>query len=193
MRAIARPLALLLCAAAAVAAGQTLTHGENLAFLAPQDFTVGYTSSHDNAVMTEYVPAGETVEDWTQLATVIIYHGATADPATFLQGRAARYQGLCPGTTAKGIFTGQSNGYVVSMLLLRCPHNPRTGKPETTAFRVIKGRDALYCVEHAWRAAAADAQVESAMHALATVIVCDSRAPEHPCPAPHPQTAAPDP
>jgi hypothetical protein len=147
VRAVTRPLALLLCAAAAVATGQARTDGENLVFSAPKDFTVGYTSSRDNGVMTEYVPAGETVEDWTQLATALIYYGATVDPATFLHGRATRYEGLCPGTTTKGIFTGQSNGYVVSMLLLRCPHNPNTGKPETTAFRVIKGRDALYCVE----------------------------------------------
>jgi hypothetical protein len=52
----------------------------------------------------------------------------------------------CPGTTAQGVFTGQVNGYVVSMLVLKCPKNPGTWKPETTAFRVIKGNDALYSV-----------------------------------------------
>lgn len=193
MRALTKSLALPLCVAAALATGHTLTDGENLVFSAPKDFKIGYTSSRDNGVMTEYVPAGETVEDWTQLATVIIYHGATVDPATFLRGRGARYEGLCPGTTAKGIFTGQSNGYVVSMLLLKCPHNPSTGKPETTAFRVIKGRDALYCVEHAWRSVASDQEVEAAMHALGMVIVCDTRAPEHACPVPHPLATAPAP
>ena len=89
----------------------------------------------------------------------------------------------CPGTTAKGVFTGQINGYVVSMLLLQCPKNPGTGKPETTAFRVIKGNDALYAVQHAWRAVPSAQDVDAAMHALAKVTVCDTRAAAHPCPS----------
>jgi len=88
----------------------------------------------------------------------------------------------CAGTTAKGIFTGQVNGYVVSMLVLKCPLNPATGKPETTAFRVIRGKDALYSVQRAWRAVPADGEFDAVMHALAKVSVCDSRAPDHPCP-----------
>jgi hypothetical protein len=177
-------LALLLGAAAAAASNQTLTAGENLVFSPPQDFKVGYTASHDNRVMTEYVPEGQTVDDWAQMVTVQIFHGATVDPAGFLKEVGALYMGHCPGTSAKGIFTGQSNGYVVSTLLLKCPNNPKTGKPETTAFRVIKGRDALYSVQHAWRAVASDQEVEVAMHALGTVTVCDTRVPEHACPPP---------
>lgn len=177
-------LALLLAAAATAASGQAVTDGENLVFAPPQDFRVGYTSSHDNRVMTEYVPAGQSVDDWAQMVTVQIFHGATVEPAGFLQKVGSLYMGDCPGTSAKGIFTGQSNGYVVSMLLLRCPNNPKTGKPETTAFRVIKGRDALYSVQHAWRALASDQEVEVAMHALGTVTVCDTRRAEHACPAP---------
>jgi hypothetical protein len=119
-----------------------------------------------------------------QMLTVQVFHGATADPATFLQGLGARYMDACPGTSAKGIFTGQSNGYVVSMLLLKCPRDPGTGKPETTAFRVIKGKGAPYSVQHPWRAVASDQEVAAARHALATVVVCAARTPEHACRSP---------
>jgi hypothetical protein len=71
-----------------------------------------------------------------------------------------------------------------SMLLLKCRTNPGTGKPETTAFRVIKGKGAPYSVQHPWRAVAADQEVAAAMHALATVVVCDARTPEHACRSP---------
>ena len=91
--------------------------------------------------------------------------------------------GACPGTTAKGIFTGQVNGYVTSMLLLWCPKNPGTGKPETTAFRGIRGKDALYLVQRAWRAVPSDADLAAVMQTLGRVTVCDTRTPEHPCPA----------
>jgi hypothetical protein len=172
---------MLIGCTAAVAFGQSLLEAENLLFSPPNDFKIGFQSQHDNRLMTEWVPAGETVEDWTQMLTVQVYRGATVDAATFLQGVGKRYMDDCPGTTAKGIYTGQVNGYVVSMLLLKCPNNAGTSKPETTAFRVIKGKDALYSVQRAWRAVPSDRDLDDVMHFLAKVTVCDTRAPEHPC------------
>jgi len=168
---------------ASVAFGQSLIDAENLLFSPPKDFKIGFQSNRDNRLMTEWVPATETVEDWTQMLTVQIYRGATVEAASFLEGVGRRYMNACPGTTAKGIYTGQVNGYVASMLLLKCPKNPGTGKPETTAFRVIRGKDALYSVQRAWRAVPSDQEVDGVMHALAKVTVCDTRAPEHPCPS----------
>ncbi len=100
-----------------------------------------------------------------RLLTVQIYRGATVDSATFLGGVGKRYMDACPGTTARG------------------PMNPGTGKPETTAFRVIKGTDALYSVQRAWRSVPRDQDLDEVMHALGKVTVCDTRTPEHPCPS----------
>jgi hypothetical protein len=172
---------ILIGCASAVTSGQSLIDAENLLFSPPKEFKVGFQANDHH--MTEWVPASETVEDWTQMLTVQIYRGASVDAATFLQGVGKRYMDACPGTTAKGIFTGQVNGYVVSMLVLKCPKNPGTGKPETTAFRVIKGKDALYSVQRAWRDVPSDQNLEDAMHALAKVIVCDTRATDHTCPS----------
>jgi hypothetical protein len=77
------------------------------------------------------------------------------------------------------------------MLVLRCPNNPRTGRPETTAFRIIRGEDALYDVQYAWRSVPSDEAVEAAMKILGQFTVCDSRRVEHPCTSegtPAPQT-----
>ena len=166
---------------AAAAFGQQLIDAENLLLAPPKDFKIGFQSNRN--MMTEWVPLAETVDDWTQMLTVQVFRGATVDAATFLQGVGKRYMDACPGTTAKGVYTGQVNGYVVSMLLLKCPRNPDTGKPETTAFRVIKGNDALYSVQRAWRGVPSDQELDDIMHALAKVTVCDTRAPEHPCPS----------
>jgi hypothetical protein len=173
----------LLGCASGVCFAQQLIDAENLLISPPEDFKIGYQSNRDNRLMTEYVPAAETVEDWTQMLTVQIFRGAAVDPASFLGGVGKRYMDACAGTTAKGIYTGTINGYVVSMLLLKCPMNPGSGKPETTAFRVIKGSDALYSVQRAWRSVPTDRELDEAMHALGKVTVCDTRAAEHPCPA----------
>jgi hypothetical protein len=182
-RMLIRIAAILLASMAGVAWGQALIDAENLLFGPPPGFKIGYQSSHDNQSITEWVPSGETVEDWTQMATVLVFRHASVDAATFLQSIGKRWFSDCPGSGAKGIFTDQVNGYVVSMLLLRCPRNPSTGKPETTAFRVIKGNDALYTVQRAFRADLSDKDLEETMHALAKVTVCDTRSPDHPCPS----------
>jgi len=184
MRNLIKTVAIVLAGSACAAVlAQSLIDAENLLFSPPKDFKVGFQSSHDNRMMTEFVPAAETVEDWTQMLTVQIYRVATTDAANFLQGIGKRYMDACAGTTAKGIFTGQVNGYVVSMLVLKCPKNPSTGKPETTAFRVIKGNDALYSVQRAWRSVPSDQDLDDVMHGLAKVTVCDTRSADHPCPS----------
>jgi hypothetical protein len=175
--------AMLLIACATAASAQSLINAENLLFSPPKDFKVGYQSSHDNRQITEWIPAAETVDNWTQMLTVQVFRPAAVDGGRFLQDVGKRYMDACPGTNAKGIFTGQINGYTVSMLLLKCPKNSATGKPETTAFRVIKGNDALCSVQRAWRSVPETQELDNVMHALAKVTVCDTRTPDHPCPS----------
>jgi hypothetical protein len=169
-------------------AAQPALDAENLIVSPPGDFKVGYDSHDANKSITEFVPAQETVEDWTRMLTVQVFRHAKIEAAAFLQGVGKGFAEACPGTTVRGngIRTGQVNGYVVSMLFLQCPKNPATGKPETTIFRAIKGNDALYLVQRAWRAVPAQQDVDETMQALAHVMVCDTRASEHPCPAEQP-------
>ena len=108
--------------AATVGFGQSLIDAENLLFSPPRDFKDGHQSNRDNWLMTEFGPVAETVEDRTQMLTVQIYRGAAVDATAFLQGLGKRSMDSCSGTSAKGIFTGQVNGHVVSMLTrsIRC-------------------------------------------------------------------------
>jgi hypothetical protein len=176
------PLAFML-AGAHSAPGQPTLQAENLLIAQPSGFKVGNQASSGNSEISEWVPAGETVEDWTQMLTVQVFHHSTVDPATFLRGIGKRWADACPGSSAKGVFTGQVNHYVVSMLVLRCPKNPTSGKPETTAFRAIKGKDALYSVQRAFRSEPSDKDLDAVMHYLGNVSVCDTRTADHPCPS----------
>ena len=176
-----RFVCLLLCAAGTVAGAEAL-QAENLLFSPPAEFKVGYHSEQGQQTLTEFVPQAQTVEDWTEMVTVQIYHGMSVSSGGFLQNVGSRYVAACPGTTSKGIMTGKTNGYAVSMLVLSCPNNPGTGKPETTAFRVIKGSDAVYSVQHAWRSAVSDIDMAKFMRDLGTATVCDARSGDHPCP-----------
>jgi hypothetical protein len=185
-----RRAALFLGLLAGAASGQPAPDTERLMFSPPKDFKIGFESHRGNSRMTEWVPVGETVDNWTQILTVQIYRGAEVSAAAFLQGVGKLYMDACPDTAAKGIFTGEANGYVVSMLLLKCPKNPKIGQPESTAFRVLKGSDAIYSVQRAWRAIPSDQEVDEVMHFLATVTLCEPGSAVHPCPASGPVAPA---
>ena len=152
---------------------------ENLLFAPPKNFKIGYHSDHIGS-LTEFVPSGQTVDDWTEMLTVQIFRNLKeVAPAAFLQKIGAQWLNACPETPKGSILNGQVNGYSVSMLVLKCPKSPSTGKPEATVFRVIKGTDALYSVQYAWRTLPSD----EGQQALAKSTVCDTRDPSHPCPS----------
>jgi len=157
--------------------------GENLVAAVPEGFKVGYQTAHDEMSMQEWIPESESIENWTQMVTVQVFHANKAEtPYQFLQSIGKKWPQTCPGAVPANIVNGEANGYAVSMLLLRCPLNPATKKPETTAMRVIRGADALYSVQQAFRSDPAKEKLAAAMLYLSNVNVCDTRQRDHPCP-----------
>jgi hypothetical protein len=155
---------------------------ENLLQPLPRDFAIGFRTTHGEMVMTEAVPVGETVQAWTRMITTQMFRGRRdMQTAPFLSGIGRQWLAACAGSVAPVIHTGDANGYVVSMMLLTCPLNPATGKPETTLFRAIKGADSFYVVQYAYRSIPTPERIEAAAHYLGGVNVCDTRTAAHPC------------
>jgi hypothetical protein len=103
-------MGLLLIASSALLAQDPQRGAEHFIVTYPHGFKVGWQKSEEQSVWAEWIPSGQTVEDWTDMLTVQIYYGAKVTAEAFLQRVASRYMNDCPGTTAKGIFTGQTNG-----------------------------------------------------------------------------------
>ena len=157
--------------------------GESLVAAVPEGFKVGYQTAHDEMSMQEWIPESESIENWTRMVTVQVFHANKAEtPYQFLQSSGKKWLQTCPGAAPANIINGQGNGYPVSMLLVRCPLNPATKKPETTAIRVIRGADALYSVQQAFRSDPPKEKLAEAMLYLSNVNVCDTRQADHPCP-----------
>jgi hypothetical protein len=157
---------------------------ENLLVTMPSGFKVGSQASRNGMNMQEWVPQAETVDDWTEMVTVQIFLGRqNLDGPGFLSNIGQQWQATCLGSKPNAIHSGTVNGYPVSMLLLNCPTNPKTGKPETTLFRAIKGADSFYLVQKAFRSNPSQDQIAEAAKFLGTVSVCDTRSGDHPCPS----------
>jgi hypothetical protein len=172
------PLVLLLFVRAA---GAQLAN-ENLLVRVPPGYRVGYRIERGNMVMNEMVPAGQTVENWTEMVTVQIFHGLKAAPEKFRDTLRRRWVAACPGGSGADVTSGTENGYPVLVWLLDCPKNPRSGKPEITWFKAIAGNDSFYLVQKAFKFKPDKAQVDRWMAYLKSVAVCDTRIAARACP-----------
>ena len=170
-------------AVAPLAVGATGLQDENLLTGFPAGFIVGSAGSQGPMNMIEYVPKGETVQNWTSMVTVQIFHNLrTADPDTFIAGIGKRWAGACKDATVTRVTGGRENGFPFALWLMACPLNPSTRKPETTYFKVIGGDDALYGVQYAYRRPLDAVPIAPTMRYLHQVSVCDTRRADRPCP-----------
>lgn len=179
-----RPL--LVAAALAVLSTPALAQlqDENLLASVPEGFVLGYNAAQDGQEIYEFVREGETVEDWTAMVTIQIFHGlADVPPDAFGSQLADGWKGACPDSTVNKLVEDQINGFPYSLWAFTCANNPQTGKPETMWFKGISGSDSYYSVQYAYRLPPDDDRETVALTYLVSASACDTRKPERPCPA----------
>jgi hypothetical protein len=156
---------------------------ENLITTAPAGYHVGFQNKGDDGRITEWVPAGQTVENWTEMVTVQVFYHLKVSPEAFMSNLETRWLRGCPGSDrALPIANTVENGYPTLVWLLSCPQNPASGKVEITWFKGVQGNDSFYVVQKAFRFAPSKEQITRWVGYLKAVHVCDSRLPEHACP-----------
>ena len=157
--------------------------GENLLVGPPPGFKLGFQESRGGVSIQEWVPDGETVQNWSEMVTVQLFQNRRdLDPRAMLDTIQRGWLKACKGSAPAPIVAVKTNGYDGATMVLRCPLNGETGKPETTAFRAIRGRDSFYMVQRAVRSVPDASRLERIENYLASVSVCDTRSAQSPCP-----------
>lgn len=157
--------------------------GENLLVSLPDGYKVDFQKRQGNAQITEMVPKAETVQSWTEMLTVQVFHGLKSTPEQFRNRIAALWRRSCPGAESAPIMSAVESGYPVTMWLSACPLNKDTGKPEMTFMKAIAGKDSFYVVQKAFKFTPSKEQTASWTQFLKKVAVCDTRAAERACPS----------
>ncbi len=160
-------------------------YGENFFAPLPDGFKMGAQNGQGRMAQMEFVPAAETVTDWTVMVTVTTVKGQTpVTPEAFSQGMAGGFQRVCAHGEGHKTGEGAINGYGYTEWMLTCDLNPQTGKPEFLVMRTFQGADAFFNVQYAFRAVPTDDRVSQASAYLATLWACDTRLPDRPCKSP---------
>lgn len=157
---------------------------ENILVPLPAGFKVGFNQVQGPLSVMEFVPARESVGNWTKMVTRQIRYGlGNADLDRYAQIIAEGWTSACPGGSGSQRERATENGYPVVTISLTCSLNPKTGKPESMWMKAVAGTDALYTIQYAFRQKATSEEGETARRYLAKTIVCDTRTAAHPCPA----------
>jgi len=156
---------------------------ENLLAGLPDGFKVGYQADQGNQSITEMVPEGESVEDWSTLVTVNLYLGETnTTPQQAQDTLTSGWFNACENSETYPVADGTENGYNFILWQLYCPLNPSTQKVEYTYMKAIQGNDSFYLVQVAFRHEPSNDEVTQWVKYLKQVQVCDSRIAEQACP-----------
>jgi hypothetical protein len=156
---------------------------ENLLAGAPPGYKIGFQDKNNDLQMTEWVPANQTVENWTEMVTVQVFYGLKITPEEFMHQIEQRWRNACPGAgDAQPIVGSVENGYPSLLWILDCPKNPATDKPEMTWLKGVKGNDSFYVVQKAFKFTPTKEQITRWIAYLKAVRVCDSRIADRACP-----------
>lgn len=155
---------------------------ENLLVAIPKGYKIGYQKKAGNQAMTEMVPQGETVKDWTEMVTVQIFlNMRDVTPAQYRARIEDLWGKACAGSEFADVKEGVERGYPTLTWFQKCPMNNATGKPELTWMKAIQGRDSFYLVQKAYKFEPSPAQKAEWGSYLDGVRVCDTRLPDRPC------------
>ena len=156
---------------------------ETLLQAIPDGFVIGHSADNGRDAISEFVPRGETVENWHRMLTVQTQRGrGHVTPAQLHAVLGDLWKAACPGSRVTSLTSGEQNGYPVGLWIQWCPFNVATGMPEHTLLKAIQGRDSLYLVQAAMRARPTDEQLAEQARWLSRASVCDTRQPAQACP-----------
>lgn len=178
---------------AAPAAPPTQMGGEELYVPELKGWAVGYDQRRGDTDTVEIVPAGQTIQDWNEMLTVVTFDDPpNKSPQDVLAERAGEYRQECDDGGAGPVTPGIENGYGTALGSVICTRSKRQGKGEVSLFKVLRGRDRLYIVARSWRGTPFEkghlpltaAQTSEWVAFMNRVAVCDTRDPGRPCPQP---------
>jgi hypothetical protein len=164
---------------------------ETLLARLPDGYKRDFEQKTNESLISEMVPVGQSVSNWTEMVTVQVFYALKTTPEQFKVQMEKERAAACPGSGTQPVAQGNENGYPSLVWLQDCPLNKATGKPEITWFKAIAGNDRFYVVQVAFKAWPSKELIAQWMHYLRDVRVCDTRLPERPCATPAAAAPAP--
>lgn len=124
----------------------------------PDGWQKVFDSDADGNSTSKYVPAGETVGEWSEMLTLQRYPGVLLDVGDYIDQVIGRFIAGCLKPRHKGPEEVVEGAYQAKIAFIECrgpdPLRTATDAPskaiEFLVIKAIQGREALYVVRRAW-------------------------------------------
>ena len=156
--------------------------GENFFLPSPAGYKIGHQQRQDKTQIIEQIPSNETIENWSEILTALIYFGGVgATPEQHYERIKTSALSDCNGAEVVLIAKGETNGYPYALWRMHCPLTRMTGKPEYSWVKAIGGKDSFYMVTIAFKRKPSLEEGAKWKDYLQELTVCDTRIPERAC------------
>jgi hypothetical protein len=166
--------------------------GENLLVAPIPGWTPAYNAAGNGIRLLEYVPPGQNVNAWSQMATIEIFYGRGGMKPRDLQQKIVEgFRENCEGLHVSDLGSGTASSLPAVRWVTYCSKFRPLGTGEISYSQAISGKDHFYLVQRSWRGAPFDLTKplpipETLLKEWETYLnqisVCDSRDPKRPCP-----------
>ena len=129
------------------------TEDEQLLFVLPDNWIEIYTDRTENLSTSEYIPNGQTEEDWSEMISVqVLLEAGNSDPDLMLTKVANHLKKECSNLSIKPIqLAGISNTYPSVTMQTFCERKNDRDKGEVGIVRGIAGKENFYLLQKIWR------------------------------------------
>ena len=164
---------------------------EQLFIIPPQGWTIAYHDTKGATDLTEMLPPGQTLANWTEMLTIELIAGKPSmDAQALLIARLNSIHEGCDDVGAGPAQISVENGYDVAMRAIGCAKTKRYGKGEMSLFKVILGKNRSYVIGRAWsgepftkdKTPVPEKTMQDWLSFMSKVLVCDTGDRLHPCP-----------
>lgn len=128
---------------------------ENLLVSVPDGWEMVTDEKNDHGMLSEFVPKGETAQNWTRMITIQVFHNIPDEvtPKSYLNKMIeAAKEAVQEGTfTVEDLKIEDDSNYPTAAIQWFAGQVKSTDKGEITLIRAIRGQDAFYLIQMAWR------------------------------------------
>lgn len=154
-----RLLAALMIAATLPVSGAWAAGSEVLFVYPPDGWRLNFETQVGKIRFYEYLPAGDTSAEWTEMISVqIMENAADLNPTELARTLRTRFLAECTRASHRGPDRFNLDGYLAARLYVECDNPTVAKRPggapyrrhEVAAFQIIQGKTDIYVIERAW-------------------------------------------
>lgn len=124
---------------------------EYVQFLVPKNYKSITKTQKANMEIQEFIPQSESLQNWTEMLTVQSFYDLKATPKEFQMHLSSCFKSACKTSEMYPVLDSIESGYAASVAIHACEYADKNPKDEMALVKIIKGKNALYVVQKAFR------------------------------------------